>query len=299
VLDHQPTRPLCLVSCRSGSAACFCCMPTRARLTTRTKPAIAHLPRTTVARDVPLSSAAKLRAPPRLPHSTFSSSDVTRRKPPARAASRSTEDHEFRSALLAPAVDREGHPAPQSRPERPRSREQEPRLPHTATETSPSHPKSMTKLRFLALFLLLFLCYACVILALFLRYSCVILALSRCYSGFILLVIPTAPPPSGVDEPHTGLVAVAEHARTAARTGRRPQGPAASQRTSGTALRCRLVSFRTPPADRKACEASCTSPGGPPGAPEPARAQGGRRRRPPASGPSAFNEVTELWKVAE
>ena len=102
-----------------------------------------------------------------------------------------------------------------------------------------------------------------------------------------------------VDEPHAGLVAVAEHARTAARTGRRPQGPAASQRTSGTALRCRLVSFRTPPADRKACEASCTSPGGPPGAPEPARAQGGRRRWPPASGPSAFNEVTELWKVTE
>ena len=102
-----------------------------------------------------------------------------------------------------------------------------------------------------------------------------------------------------VDEPHAGLVAVAEHARTAARTGRRPQGPAASQRTSGTALRCRLVSFRTPPADRKVCEASCTSPGGPPGAPEPARAQGGRRRRPPASGPSAFNEVTELWKVTE
>ena len=106
----------------------FCCMPTRARLTTRTKPAIAHPPRTTVTRDVPLSSAAKLRAPPRLPHSTFSSSDVTRRKPPERAASRSTEDHEFRSALFAPTVDREGHPAPQSRPERPRSREQEPRL---------------------------------------------------------------------------------------------------------------------------------------------------------------------------
>ena len=33
-------------------------------------------------------------------------------------------------------------------------------------------------------------------IALFLRHSCVILALSRCYSGFILLVIPTAPPPS-------------------------------------------------------------------------------------------------------
>ena len=184
-------------------------------------------------REIALSSAAKLRAPPRLPHSTFSSSDVTRRKPPARAASRSTEDHEFRSALLARAVDREGHPAPQSRPERPRSREQEPRLPHTATETSPSHPKSMMKLRFLAVataarlfpkcwlvlflrysccyycamlalfiryscvILALFLRYSCVILALFLRYSCVILALSRCYSGFIILVIPTAPPPSG------------------------------------------------------------------------------------------------------
>ena len=106
----------------------FCCMPTRARLTTRTKPAIAHLPRTTVPRKIPLSSAAKLRAPPRLPHCTLFSSDVTRRKPPERAASRSTEDRESRSARLAPAVDREGHPAPQSRPERPRSREQEPRL---------------------------------------------------------------------------------------------------------------------------------------------------------------------------
>ena len=133
-------------------------------------------------RQIPLSSATKLRAPLRLPHSTFSSSDVTRRKPPARAASRSADDRESRSALLAPAVDREGHPAPQSRPERPRSREQEPRLPHTATETSPSHPKSMTKLRFLALFLLLFLCYACVIHALFMRRSCVILALFLRYS---------------------------------------------------------------------------------------------------------------------
>ena len=128
MLDHQPARPLCLVSCRSGSVACFSCMSTRARLTTRTKPAIAHLPRTTMPREIPLSSAAKLRAPPRLPHSTFSSSDVTRRKPPARAASRSTEDRESRSALLAPAIDWKGHPAPQSRPERPRSREQEPRL---------------------------------------------------------------------------------------------------------------------------------------------------------------------------
>ena len=128
VLDHQAARPLCLVPCRSGSAACFCCMPTRARLTTQTKPAIAHLPRTTMPREIPPSSAAKLRAPPRLPHSTFSSSDVTRRKPPARAASRSADDRESRSALLAPAVDREGHPATRSRPERPRSREQEPRL---------------------------------------------------------------------------------------------------------------------------------------------------------------------------
>ena len=94
----------------------------------RTKPAIARLPRTTVPRKIPLSSAAQLRAPPCLPHSTLSSSDVTRRKPPERAASRSTEDRESRSARLTPAVDREGHPAPQSRPERPRSREQEPRL---------------------------------------------------------------------------------------------------------------------------------------------------------------------------
>ena len=70
VLDHQPARPLCLVSCRSGSVAFVARMPTRARLTTRTKPAIAHLPRTTMPRETPLSSAAKLRAPPRLPHST-------------------------------------------------------------------------------------------------------------------------------------------------------------------------------------------------------------------------------------
>ena len=86
--------------------------------------------RTTETRDIPLSSATHLRAPPRLPHLTFSSSDEKWRKPPARAASRSrsTKDRESRSALFAPAVDWEGHPAPQSRPERPRSREQEPRL---------------------------------------------------------------------------------------------------------------------------------------------------------------------------
>ena len=80
--------------------------------------------RTTETRGIPLSSAAQLRAPPRLPHLTFSSSDEKWRKPPARAASRSTEDRESRSALLVPAVDWEGHPAPQSRPERPRAREQ-------------------------------------------------------------------------------------------------------------------------------------------------------------------------------
>ena len=74
------------------------------------------------------SSSSQLRALPRLPHLAFSSSDEKRRKPPARAASRSTKDRESRSALLAPAVDWEGHPAPRSRPERPRSREQEPRL---------------------------------------------------------------------------------------------------------------------------------------------------------------------------
>ena len=56
--------------------------------------------RTTETRDIPLSSAAQLRAPPRLPHLTFSSSDEKWRKPPARAASRSTEDRESRSALL-------------------------------------------------------------------------------------------------------------------------------------------------------------------------------------------------------
>ena len=48
-----------------------------------------------------------------------------------------------------------------------------------------------------ALFRVLFLCYASFIHALFLRYSCFTLALFRCYSGFIPLVIPSAPPPSG------------------------------------------------------------------------------------------------------
>ena len=84
--------------------------------------------RTTETRDILLSSAAQLRARPRLPHLAFSSSDEKRQKPPARAASRSTKGRESRSALLAPAVDWEGHLAPQSRPERPGSREQEPRL---------------------------------------------------------------------------------------------------------------------------------------------------------------------------
>ena len=58
--------------------------------------------RTTEPRDISLSSAAQLRAPPRLPHLTFSSSDEKWRTPPARAASRSTKDRESRSALLAP-----------------------------------------------------------------------------------------------------------------------------------------------------------------------------------------------------
>ena len=106
----------------------FCCMPTRARLTTRTKPAIAHLPRTTVPREIPLSSAAQLRAPPRLPHFTFASSDVKRREPPGKTARSSAEDRGSISARLAPAVDRDAQPAPRSRPERPRSREHEPRL---------------------------------------------------------------------------------------------------------------------------------------------------------------------------
>ena len=72
----------------------------------------------------------------------------------------------------------------------------------TASETLPSHPKFMTKLRFLAvataascgagaipaLFRVLFLCYACVIHALFMRYSCVILALFLRYSCVIPLL---------------------------------------------------------------------------------------------------------------
>ena len=102
-------------------------MPTRARLTTRTKPAIAHLPRTTEPREIPLSSAAQLRAPPRLPHFTFASSDLKRREPPGKTARSSAEDRGSISARLAPAVDRDAQPAPRSRPERPRSREQEPR----------------------------------------------------------------------------------------------------------------------------------------------------------------------------
>ena len=58
--------------------------------------------RTTEPRDIPLSSAAQLRAPPRLPHYTFSSSDVTRRKPPARAASGVEVDGGPRVQIRAP-----------------------------------------------------------------------------------------------------------------------------------------------------------------------------------------------------
>ena len=111
----------------------FSYMPTRARLTTRTKPAIARPERTTNTRDTWPSSAAQLRAPPRLPHFNFLLSVVRRREPPARAASRSTEDRESRSALLAPADDRDAQPAPRSRPVKPRTREQEPRSPHQTT----------------------------------------------------------------------------------------------------------------------------------------------------------------------
>ena len=83
--------------------------------------------RTTETHDTPLSSAAQLRAPPRLPHLTFSSPDEKWRKPPARTASRSTEDRVSISAPPLPAVNLKGHPTPQSRLGKPRSREQEPR----------------------------------------------------------------------------------------------------------------------------------------------------------------------------
>ena len=87
---------------------------------------------------LPLSSAAQLQAPARLPHLTFSSSDEKRRKPPARAASRSTKDRKPRSALLAPAVDWKGHPAPQSRPERPRDLESKSRASPAKCDGAPS-----------------------------------------------------------------------------------------------------------------------------------------------------------------
>jgi len=64
-------------------------------------------------------------------------------------------------------------------------------------------------LRYSCVILALFLRYSCVILALFLRYSAAILALFCCYYGFILLVIPTAPPPSAI--------AVVSHRRGGAR----------------------------------------------------------------------------------
>ena len=118
---------------RTPTSRHFSYMPTRARLTTRTKPAIARPERTTNTRDTWPSSAAQLRAPPRLPHFNFLLSVVRRREPPARAASRSTEDRESRSALLAPADDRDAQPAPRSRPVKPRTREQEPRSLHQTT----------------------------------------------------------------------------------------------------------------------------------------------------------------------
>ena len=83
--------------------------------------------RTTETRDIPLSSAAQLRAPLRLPHLTFSSSDEKLRKPPARAASRSAEDRVPISAPLAPTIASEVQPPPRSSLERPRTREREPR----------------------------------------------------------------------------------------------------------------------------------------------------------------------------
>jgi hypothetical protein len=95
---------------------------------TRSKPAMADLDRTTKTRDTWLSSAAQLRAPPRLPRFTFASSDVKRREPPGKTARSSAEDRGSIFARLAPAVDRDAQPAPRSRPERPRSREHEPRL---------------------------------------------------------------------------------------------------------------------------------------------------------------------------
>ena len=85
---------------------------------TRSKPAMADLDRTTKTRDTWLSSAAQLRAPPRLPHFTFASSDLKRREPPGKTARSSAEDRGSIFARLAPAVDRDAQPAPRSRPER-------------------------------------------------------------------------------------------------------------------------------------------------------------------------------------
>ena len=104
-------------------------MPTRARRSPRTKPAIARPARTTRTRDTPPAVSPVASAHRPVPLSSFSP-DLRgkRREPPGRAASRSTEDRGSISALLAPAVGREAQAPPQSRPENPSTREHEAHL---------------------------------------------------------------------------------------------------------------------------------------------------------------------------
>ena len=77
----------------------------------------------------PRSDPRGERASPCVPHFNFLSPVVRRREPPEKTArSSAEEDRGSISARLAPAVDRDAQPAPRSRPVKPRTREQEPRL---------------------------------------------------------------------------------------------------------------------------------------------------------------------------
>ena len=90
-----------------------------------------------------VSRAAARTAPS--PSFHFSSTNERRREPPARATSRSTEDCEFRPALLAPAFDRTGHPTPRSRPPgEAENREQEPRRTFNVRRARLHHPNIVT-----------------------------------------------------------------------------------------------------------------------------------------------------------
>ena len=201
MLDHQPARPLCLVSCRGGGGGAGWSSDTTTRSITGPSAVAARAPATCTSlvwRADPVHTARSARDNSSEWLFAFDIAARNRRRSPPRltrpplylAAQVPCRDTRFRSfvgrhfALRTAGLDSSAAaPTTTTTP------------PHTCAgcrEITVSRSGNCRLLRAAgaipSLFRLLFLCYSCVILALFLRYSCVILVLFWCYSGVIPLL---------------------------------------------------------------------------------------------------------------